>query len=66
MSGKRAPKQALSLRVPADLLEQIDALAQAETRTRSQQILHLVRLALRDVPAPSTHRLAVEGGKPLT
>jgi metal-responsive CopG/Arc/MetJ family transcriptional regulator len=39
---------AVTVTVPADMLERIDSAAQAETRSRSSQIMHLLRLALGD------------------
>lgn len=36
----------VAARFPRDLVERIDAIAEAETRTRTGQLLHLVRVAL--------------------
>jgi metal-responsive CopG/Arc/MetJ family transcriptional regulator len=41
-----SPRIPLSITVPADMLKRIDSAAQAQTRSRSQQINHLLRLAL--------------------
>lgn len=53
MTTRSKASHILSVRMPEELVDRIDALAREETRTRSQQVLHLVRMALRALQPPS-------------
>lgn len=51
----------ITVSLPADLIQRIDTDATRETRSRSQQILHLLRFAMRQPPAqtkPNTQTAA--------
>jgi len=53
MTSRSTTSHILSVRMPAELVDRIDTLAREETRTRSQQVLHLVRMALRERQPPA-------------